>query len=86
MRRARTYGQANPALTASYSGFVLGQSSGVVSGLTLTTSATASSPVGNYGIVPGGASAPNYSITYVDGTLAVTPALLTITANEALPR
>jgi filamentous hemagglutinin family protein len=38
--------------------------------------------VGNYSIVPFGQSSPNYTITYVDGNLAVTPATLAITALD----
>jgi hypothetical protein len=52
---------------------MLGQNSSVVTGLTFTTPATISSPTGNYAIVPGGATAANYTISYVNGTLVVTP-------------
>jgi hypothetical protein len=41
------------------------------------------SPVGTYPIICSGLSSPNYAITYVAGTLTVTPARLTITANNA---
>src|SRR5262249_1304055 len=44
--------------------------------------ATASSPVGGYGITASGAVDPNYTITYVNGTLTITPAALTITADN----
>lgn len=68
----RQVGQPNPTFGATYSGFVLGQNPSIVSGLSLSTSATASSPAGNYAIVPSGASAPNYAINYVNGVLGVT--------------
>src|SRR6185503_10542538 len=45
-------------------------------------SATASSVVGSYLITGSGAASANYSISYVDGTLAVTPTGLIITAND----
>ena len=50
----------------------------------LTTTATASSHVaGNpYTITASGAVDPDYTISYVAGTLTVTPAALTITANN----
>jgi hypothetical protein len=80
----RTYGQPNPVFTAGYSGFVNGDNSSVLSGSpSLTTTATPSSAVGNYTITAaqGGLSAANYQFTFVKGTLAVTPATLTVTAT-----
>lgn len=79
----RTYGAANPAFTASFTGFLNGDNASVVTGLSLTTSATASSNVGSYSITPSGASALNYTLGYVPGTLSITPAPLTITAANA---
>ena len=60
-----------PALTVTYNGFVNGDTSAVVSGLSCTTTATSSSPVGSYPITCSGASAHNYTISYVAGTLKV---------------
>lgn len=78
----RTYGRANPALTASYVGLVNGDTAAVVSGLTLATTATAGSNVGSYAITASGGTAGNYTITYVNGTLVVDPASLVIRANS----
>jgi len=79
----RMYGGANPTLTASYAGFVNGDTASVLVGaLSCSTSATPASPVGTYPVNCGGQSASNYSITYLPGKLAVTPAKLTITANN----
>jgi hypothetical protein len=65
-------GEANPAFTASYQGFVLGQDPGVLGGLlTFSTPATASSPPDTYAITPGGLISGNYAITFVSGTLTV---------------
>jgi hypothetical protein len=65
-------GEANPAFTASYSGFVLGEGPGVLGGtLTFSTQATASSPAGSYAITPAGLTSGNYAITFVQGTLTV---------------
>ncbi len=73
-----------PAFTVSYSGFVNGDGpASLTTASTATTTATASSPAGAYLVVPSGGSSPNYSFTYVDGTLSIGKALLTITANPA---
>ena len=44
--------------------------------------ATAESGIGDYEIVASGAEADNYSITFVNGVLTVTPATLTVTADD----
>ena len=72
--RSKVYGQDNPLLTASYTGFVNGEASGSLDvAVNLSTTATASSPVGEYPIVASGAGDVNYGITYVEGTLTVEP-------------
>lgn len=76
---ARPAGTENPAFAASYSGFVNDDTAAVISGLALSTSATAASPAGEYPIVPSGGSAENYTISYIDGTLTVSPAVQTVT-------
>ncbi|MCC6681337.1 MAG: filamentous hemagglutinin N-terminal domain-containing protein [Phycisphaeraceae bacterium] len=81
--KTRVYGSANPAFTAGYSGLVNGDTAAVVTGLTLASSATAASDVGNYAITGSGATANNYIISYVNGSLNVTKAPLTITAHDA---
>jgi hypothetical protein len=71
----KSAGQANPSFSVAYSGFVLGQGPGVLDGsLTFTTTAAADSPAGSYPIVPGGLTSPDYAITFIEGTLTVTPA------------
>ena len=68
-------GQPIPTFSAKYSGFVLGQGPGVLSGsLAFNTPATPASPAGLFSIVPAGLSSSNYAITYVNGTLSVTAA------------
>jgi len=77
----KVYGSPNPVLTANYSGFVNGDTTGRLTTLaSVTTTATNGSPVGNYPITASGASASNYTIGYVSGTLTVTPAVLTVSA------
>jgi filamentous hemagglutinin family protein len=80
---SKTYGANNPAFSASYSGFINGDTSAVVSGLNLSSAATSASNVGTYSITGSGASASNYNISYTPGTLTINPASLTITANNA---
>jgi hypothetical protein len=80
-----TYGGTLPTLTASYSGFVNGDGLGVLSGApSLTTTATSSSPVGQYTITAaqGTLAANNYTFAFVSGTLTINPAVLTVTANS----
>jgi hypothetical protein len=78
------YGTALPALTASYSGFVNGDTaSNLTTPPTLGTTATAASPAGSYPITASGAASPNYTINYASGTLTVNPAVLIITADNA---
>ncbi len=83
---SKVYGAPLPAFSASYSGFVLGEAASVLGGtLGFTTAATASSSVAGspYPITPAGLTSTNYSITFVAGKLTVTPAALTVTANDA---
>jgi hypothetical protein len=82
----KMYGAALPALTASYTGFVNGESAGsLATRPMLATTASAGSSVlpSGYAIIASGASDPDYSISYQPGTLLITPAPLTITANNA---
>jgi hypothetical protein len=74
---SRAVGAANPAFTASYSGFVNGETSAVLGGSpSLTTTATTSSPAGTYPItaVLGTLTAANYTFAFVNGTLSVVAA------------
>ncbi len=83
--QSRTYGAANPTFTASYTGFVNGDTIAVVSGSpALSVNADTNSAVGSYAITNllGSLSATNYSFILVNGTLTVNPAALGITANN----
>ena len=81
---SKVYGQSNPTFTATVPGFVNGGGASVVSGTaSLTTTATAASGVGTYTITAGLGTHANYSFTLVNGSLTVTRAALTITANNA---
>src|SRR5262249_2629970 len=81
--KTKVYGASNPALTASYSGFVNGDTAAPpTTAPPVTTTATAASGVGSYPITASGAAAANYTIAYGAGTLTVTKAALTITADS----
>src|SRR5262249_26354796 len=81
--KTKVYGAANPALTVSYSGFVNGDTTAsLATPPTVSTTATTGSGVGTYPITASGAAAANYTFTYVNGTLTVTPAPLTIAADD----
>ncbi len=81
--QTKTYGEANPTLTLSYSGFVNGEdASSLTTEPTASTIADASSSVGTYSIVASGGAADNYSLSYTDGTLTVGQATLTVTADD----
>jgi hypothetical protein len=83
--QTKVYGQANPPLTASYSGFVNGDTAAnLTSPATLSTTATTASPTGGYPITVSGATSPNYTLTFVNGTLAVTKAPLLIRADDQI--
>ena len=82
----RLYGDANPTFGYFTFGAAL---SGEPS---ITCEATATSPVGEYDIVPSKGTITNYNVTYVNGELMILQAPLTITAKnytikqgEALP-
>ena len=83
--QTKVYGAALPTLTASYTGLVNGDTpADLGTAPTITTTALASSHVvgSPYAITIGGAADPDYTISYVDGTLAVTAAPLTISADN----
>ncbi len=78
---SRQYGQANPDLTGTITGLTNGDDITV----SFSSSATPASKVGTYAIVPGlasGSDLTNYTISYTNGSLTVTPAALNITANN----
>jgi GH43 family beta-xylosidase len=68
-------GDALPTFEAEYSGFKNNETSAVLTTQpTITTTATSASAPGTYEITISGASATNYDITYVKGTLTITQA------------
>ena len=77
-----TYGGTVPTITPSYSGFVNGQGSSVVSGTTCSTTATSGSAVGRIPALARGPRRPTTLLTPVNGTVSVTAAALTVTASS----
>ncbi len=86
---SRAYGATNPAFSASYSGFVAPDNENVLNGTlgfqcldTNLAGVTTNTPVGSYPIhVTAQMSAPNYQVSYADGSLTITQAVLTVTAD-----
>ena len=75
----RVYGDENPKFTFAYRGFKNDESYEVLSERPYAkTEAIVTSAVGTYDIVPRGAEAQNYDITYKNGTLSVTKAPLSV--------
>jgi hypothetical protein len=79
----RSYGQPNPALTGDITGLQNGDD---IDATYSAPSATVTSPVGTYPIVPAlddpGNLQTNYTVNLINGTLTVTPAPLVVTSNS----
>jgi probable HAF family extracellular repeat protein len=83
--QTKVYGAAMPTPTASYNGFVNGDTAAsLTTSPSLTTTATATSLVGTYSITPSGACDPNYDITYVNGTLTIIQGSTSTTVTSSL--
>ncbi|WP_305983281.1 beta strand repeat-containing protein, partial [Roseivirga thermotolerans] len=80
--KSKTYGEENPALSISYAGFVNGDDETAITQPTASTTADAGSDAGTYAITLSGGAADNYSLTTVNGTLAIGKATLTATADD----
>jgi len=85
--KTRTYGQPNPPLTASVTGFVYGENSSVIAGS--PAFGTAAGPVSSVPGSPypitvsiGTLSAANYTFRFLNGSLTVNQAALTATADN----
>ncbi|HVU36590.1 MAG TPA: MBG domain-containing protein [Opitutaceae bacterium] len=86
--KSKVYGDANPTLTATFSGLAPFDTAGVIPNLQLSTTATLTSGVSplGYGILVSSGLNQNYAISYKFGTLTITPALLTTLAPPDLSR
>ena len=73
-----TYGGAYPTFSVAYSGFESGDTAASLTTLPTLTTPPPGSGVGTYAVDVSGAVDPNYTFTYVPGTLTITPAPLTV--------
>jgi hypothetical protein len=81
---AKVYGAPLPAFGATFTGFVNGDSAASLGGaLVFGTTATASSAVGAYPIVPGGLASPNYTIAFVNGTLSIVKGAVAVSVSAS---
>jgi hypothetical protein len=72
----REYGEANPTFEFTTEGAVLEGTPEI------TCEAKATSPVGNYDIIVKQGTVTNYNVTYVDGTLTIEKAPLTVSVGN----
>ncbi|WP_214627532.1 MBG domain-containing protein [Paenibacillus agaridevorans] len=78
----RPYGSGNPAFTSQVTGLASWDAESSLGTLSYTTIASAASNVGAYAVQASGYHSPNYTITYVAGTLTITKAPLTAEAHS----
>ena len=79
-----TAGDALPAFSVTYNGLVNGdKASNLDRGPKVTTTGTSNSPAGAYPISASGAADPNYTISYIPGTLTIRPGAIVVTADPA---
>ena len=77
------FGDYIPAVTPVFSGFVNGDDQfDLITQPTCSTTATSTSPAGDYPTICSGAAANNYTINYQPGTLSIVKAILTVTASS----
>ncbi|MEM6643814.1 MAG: MBG domain-containing protein [Bacteroidota bacterium] len=80
---SRPYDQDNPSFPVTYTGFVNNENeSTLLSQASVSTVGDLGEPVGTYDLIPFGATADNYTITFVNGTLTITEAALSVVAND----
>ncbi|HEY1732251.1 MAG TPA: MBG domain-containing protein, partial [Terriglobales bacterium] len=83
---SKIYGSANPGFSVSYSGWVGGDTTTVLTGSpSLTTAATTASAAGSYPIAvkAGTLTAANYKFVFVPGSLTIAKASPTITLSAS---
>ncbi len=81
--KSKVYGAADPVPDYTPSGTLYySDDYSVISGISLSTATGASASYGTHTITASGGSAGNYDISLVNGTLTVSKASLTVTAND----
>jgi chemotaxis signal transduction protein len=79
-------GAANPILTATFTGFVNGETESILqTPVSLSTTATIASVTGTYPITPSSATAENYNINFVDGVLNVVGRIIPVITFNSIP-
>jgi hypothetical protein len=78
--KTKVYGATDPAFTVTYAGFVNGETASVLGG-TLAFSRAPGENVGSFLITPNGLTSGNYAISFNTGSLSITKAILSVTAN-----
>lgn len=80
---SKEYYEPNPTFSFRCKGFANGENESVLTAIpTLSTTATRSSNVGTYEIICGETDSPNYSISYVNGKLTITPRTLRVSVGN----
>jgi RHS repeat-associated protein len=79
---AKVYGAGDPTLTYTITGLLNGDAKSVVTGITLSTTTGAAATAGTHTILATGGTAANYNVNDVNGTLTVSKAPLTVTADN----
>jgi hypothetical protein len=77
----KAYESDDPLFSVSYDSFVLGDDETELAG-TLVITRDLGEDVGIYNVVPSGLVSDNYNISFVNGTLEITPVNLVITGQE----
>src|SRR5205823_106092 len=80
--KSQIYGGTQPALTYTAAGLVNGDTTASLTTQPALSTVPANSNAGSYAIAIGGAVDTNYTISYVNGTLTINPAALTLTADN----
>jgi autotransporter-associated beta strand protein len=83
--KSKTYGDANPSLTYTITGYKNSETSSVLTGApTISTAATTGSNVGSYTITSAAnnLAATNYQFSYVNGSLTINRKPITVTADN----
>lgn len=84
--KSKPEGDPNPTLTVTYTGFVYGETPTVLTTpVTITTTAVTGSLPGQYPITPAGATAVNYDIVFLNGTMTVSARQTQTITFNALP-
>ena len=82
---SKVYGATDPALTYTFTGFVNGNTEGVLD-TGVSISRVSGENVGMYTVTPSGAADSNYSISFVTTTFSITRAPLTVTATSGISK